>query len=102
MHVLASFDWAIIWHSQGALWHGFVNTIKAGLLGIVLAYLVGLVLGGVRAHRIPVLNGLAVSYVEWIRNTPILVQILFLYYGLTVLGYHLESFTVAWLAITIW
>ena len=72
----------------GPVWDGFKHTIKAGALGFVLAYVVGLVLGAVRAHRIPVLNQLAVTYVEIIRNTPILVQIIFLYYGLPVLGVH--------------
>jgi len=56
----------------------------------------------VRAQRIPGLNQLAATYVEVIRNTPILVQIFFLFYGLPVLGIHLEAFTVAWLSITIW
>ena len=102
MHILASFEWSVIWDNRGPLWDGFKNTIKAGVVGIVLAYLVGLVLGAVRAHRIPVLNQLAATYVEVIRNTPILVQIFFLYYGLPVLGIHLETFTVAWLSITIW
>ena len=100
--VLAAFEWSVIWDNRGPLWDGFKNTMKAGVLGIVLAYLVGLVLGAVRAHRIPVLNQLAAIYVEVIRNTPILVQIFFIYYGLPVLGIHLETFTVAWLSITIW
>jgi His/Glu/Gln/Arg/opine family amino acid ABC transporter permease subunit len=102
MRVLASFELSFIWDSRGALWEGFKNTIKAGVVGIVLAYGIGLVLGAVRAHRIPLLNQLAATYVEIIRNTPILVQIFFLYYGLPVLGIHLETFTVAWLSITIW
>jgi polar amino acid transport system permease protein len=102
MHVLASFEWSVIWDNRGPLWDGFKHTMKAGAVGIVLAYLVGLVLGAVRAHRIPVLNQLTATYVEVIRNTPILVQIIFLYYGLPVLGIHLETFTVAWLSITIW
>ena len=92
----------MIWDNRAPLWDGFKHTMKAGILGIVLAYLVGLVLGAVRAHRIPLLNQLAATYVEVIRNTPILVQIIFLYYGLPVLGIHLETFTVAWLSITIW
>jgi len=102
VHILASFEWSVIWDNRSPLWDGFKHTIKAGALGFVLAYVVGLVLGAVRAHRIPVLNQLAVTYVEIIRNTPILVQIIFLYYGLPVLGVHLETFTVAWLSITIW
>jgi polar amino acid transport system permease protein len=102
MRVLASFEWSVIWDNRGPLWDGFKNTIKAGAVGILLAYVIGLVLGAVRAHRIPVLNQLAATYVEIIRNTPILVQIFFIYFGLPVLGFHLETFTVAWLAITIW
>jgi His/Glu/Gln/Arg/opine family amino acid ABC transporter permease subunit len=102
VHILASFDWSVIWDYRGELWHGFTHTIKAGAVGIVLAYVVGLVLGAVRAHRIPLLSQLAATYVELIRNTPILVQIFFLYYGLPVLGIHLQTFTVAWLSITVW
>jgi polar amino acid transport system permease protein len=102
VHLLASFEWSVIWDNRQFFWDGFKHTIKAGVLGIVLAYVVGLALGAVRAHRIPVFNQLAVTYVELIRNTPILVQIIFLYYGLPVLGVHLETFTVAWLSITIW
>jgi polar amino acid transport system permease protein len=102
MHILASFDWSIIWDSRGPLWDGAKHTLKASVVGVVLAYAVGVVLGAARAHRIPLLNQLAVAYVEVIRNTPILVQIFFLYYGLPVLGIHLEIFTVAWLSITIW
>ena len=102
VHILASFEWSFIWDTRGAFWDGFKNTMKAGVVGILLAYVVGLVLGAVRAHRIPGLNQLAASYVELIRNTPILVQIFFLFYGLPVLGVHLEAFTVAWLSITIW
>src|SRR5436190_15160837 len=100
MNVLASFEWSIIWDSRGPLFDGFKNTMKAGVVGILLAYVVGLVLGAVRAHRIPVLNQVAAVYVELIRNTPILVQIFFLYYGLPVLGFHLETLTVAWLSFT--
>jgi His/Glu/Gln/Arg/opine family amino acid ABC transporter permease subunit len=102
VHILASFEWSVIWDNRGLFWDGFKGTIKAGVLGIVLAYLVGLVFGAVRAHRVPVFNQLAVIYVEVIRNTPILVQIFFLNYGLPVLGIQLERFTVAWLSITIW
>jgi His/Glu/Gln/Arg/opine family amino acid ABC transporter permease subunit len=102
MRVLASFEWSVIWDNRGPLFDGFKNTMKASLVGIVLAYLIGLALGAVRAHRIPVLNQLAATYVEIIRNTPILVQIFFLFYGLPVLGIYLGIFTVAWLSITIW
>jgi polar amino acid transport system permease protein len=44
----------------------------------------------------------AAVYVELIRNTPILVQIFFLFYGLPQLGIVLSPFTAAWLAVLLW
>ena len=102
VRLLASFDWSFIWDNRDQLWEGFKNTIKAAAIGVAGSFLIGLVLGAVRAHRIPVLNQIAWAYVEVIRNTPILVQIFLLYYGTPELGIHLETFTVAWLSITIW
>jgi His/Glu/Gln/Arg/opine family amino acid ABC transporter permease subunit len=100
--VFAAIDWSFIWENRAALWDAFKLTMKAAAVGVAGSFVVGLVLGAVRAHRIPVLSQLIWAYVEVIRNTPILVQILFLYYGLPTLGYRLDTFTVAWLAITIW
>jgi polar amino acid transport system permease protein len=102
MRILASFEWSVIWDNRDQLWEGFQNTMKAAAIGIAGSFTIGLVLGAVRAHRIPVLNQIAGIYVEVIRNTPILVQIFLLYYGLPQLGYRVDTFTVAWLSITIW
>jgi polar amino acid transport system permease protein len=102
MRMLAAYDWTFIWDYRHEFWDGLQNTMKAGVLGIVLAYVIGLILGAVRAYRIPVLSQLAAIYVEVIRNTPILVQIFFLYYATPEVGIHLEPFTVAALSITIW
>jgi His/Glu/Gln/Arg/opine family amino acid ABC transporter permease subunit len=101
--VVAAFDWSFIWENRAELWTGFKNTMKAGAIGIAGAFLIGLVLGAARAHRVPVISQLAGIYVELIRNTPILVQIFFLYYGiLPALGYRGDPFLAAWLSITIW
>jgi His/Glu/Gln/Arg/opine family amino acid ABC transporter permease subunit len=117
VRILASFEWSFIWDNRDQLWEGFKNTMKAAAIGIAGSFLIGLVLGAIRAHRLPVLNQLAWAYVEAIRNTPILVQIFFLYYGLPQVpgeifgksipgvgtdGIQLETFTVAWLSIMIW
>jgi polar amino acid transport system permease protein len=117
MDLAVAFDWQFIWDNRDAIWGGFKLTMKAAAVGVVVASIIGLVLGAARAHRIPVISQLAAVYVEVIRNTPILVQIFFLYYGLPNVpgeilgvtipgvgdnGILLEPFTVAWLAITIW
>ena len=112
MDVLAALDLQFIWDNRDAIWGGFKLTMKAAAVGILGASIIGLVLGAARAHRIPVISQLAAVYVEVIRNTPILVQIFVLYYGLPNVpdegpgvganGIRLEAFTVAWLAIAIW
>ena len=81
---------------------GLVNTLKIAALGILGAFVIGVVLGAARAHRVPVISPLTVGYVELIRNTPILVQIFMIFYALPQFGIVLDQFTVAWLAVTIW
>jgi len=97
-----AFEWAFIWENREALLEGLENTLKVAAIGVAGAFVVGLVLGAARAHRVPVVSQLAAVYVEVIRNTPILVQIFMLFYGLPRLGIRLEGFTVAWLSIMIW
>ena len=61
-------------------------TVRLGLLGIVIAILVGLVCAAVQYWRIPVLRTLVAIYIELSRNTPLLIQLFFIYYGLPKLG----------------
>src|SRR5919202_886165 len=116
MRTLASFEWSVIWDYRAELLRGLWRTIQVSIIGIVVATAIGIVLGAIRAHRIPVLSQLAGAYVELIRNTPILVQIVFLFYALpTIHAIHLLFFDVhlgnalrlspyatAWLAVALW
>ena len=89
-------DWA------GPVAHYMAHQGVKETLGIAGALAIGVALGAARAGRVPVVSQLAAVYVEVIRNTPILVQIFFLFYGLPRFDIRFESFTVAWLAVTIW
>jgi His/Glu/Gln/Arg/opine family amino acid ABC transporter permease subunit len=79
-----------------------LNTLKVSAFAIAGALVIGAVLGAARAHRIPVVSQFTAVYVEVIRNTPILVQIFFIFYGLPQLGLTLDAFTVAWVAVMVW
>ena len=57
-------------------------TLTIGALGIVLATVVGILCSAVEYYRIPVLRHIVSVYVELSRNTPLLVQLFFLYFGL--------------------
>jgi His/Glu/Gln/Arg/opine family amino acid ABC transporter permease subunit len=102
VEILAAFDTAFIWDNREQLWDGFKNMMKAAVIGVAGSFLIGLLMGAARAHRIPVVSQIGWAYVELIRNTPILVQIFLLCYGLPELGYIVEPFTIAWLSIMIW
>ena len=97
-----SFDWSFLSENWRALLGGLVRTLEVSGIAIAGAFAIGLILGAVRAHRIPVVSQLAAVYVEVIRNTPILVQIFMIFYGLPQYGILLDQFTVAWLSVMVW
>lgn len=72
-----------------------ILTVRVAAKGIVLAFIVGALVAGVRFFRIPVLRQIARAYIELSRNTPLLVQLFFLYFGLPKLGVVLQSETCA-------
>jgi His/Glu/Gln/Arg/opine family amino acid ABC transporter permease subunit len=94
--------WDFVEENADELAEGLRNTLKVSAIAVAGAFVVGLVLGAARAHRIPVASQVAAVYVEIIRNTPILVQIFMLYYALPQVGIRLDAFTVAWVSVTIW
>ncbi len=102
MTLLASIDWSFIWAHRFDFLHGLVKTLEVAGIGIAGAFAIGLLLGASRAYRIPVVSQAAAVYVEAIRNTPFLVQIFFIYFGLPQFHVILTPFTAAWVAVTIW
>lgn len=58
---------------------GVVNTVRVALVGIVLATVLGLIIGVARLSPNWLVRRIAQLYVEVIRNTPVLVQIIFWY-----------------------
>ena len=69
----------------------FLLTIKIGWIGIGLSLLLGVVDAFILYFRIPILSGIVKGYVELFRNTPLLVQLFFLYYGLPAIGIRISA-----------
>ena len=57
-------------------------TVEVSALGILLAIAIGLLCASVRYARVPAVGRLAGGYVQLARNTPLLVLLFFIYYGL--------------------
>ena len=57
---------------------GLINTVLIAVLGVIAATLLGFVAGIMRLSRNVIISGLATIYIEVVRNTPLLLQILLL------------------------
>ncbi len=61
-------------------------TVRLGVFGIILATIVGLVCTIIQYYKIPILHYIVTAYIEVSRNTPLLIQLFFIYYGLPKIG----------------
>ena len=66
-------------------------TLRLGLAGIALAIVIGLVCALVQYYKVPVLRRVVGFYIQLSRNTPLLVQLFFLYYGLPKIGIRTDA-----------
>ncbi len=67
------------WYALGV---GVLNTVKVAVLGILLATVLGTFTGLARLSNNRLVSGLSQAYIEVIRNTPLLVQLFFIYFGI--------------------
>ncbi len=65
-------------------------TLKIGWQGVALAFLTGLLCAVVLQLKIPVLRRIVRIYIELFRNTPLLVQLFFLYFALPKIGLRIS------------
>lgn len=70
-------------------------TVRIAFWGILLALVVGIFCAVLRYYRVPVVHRIVAVYIELSRNTPLLVQLFFLYFGLPKLGIIWEADTCA-------
>ena len=75
-------------------------TIRLGVIGILLALMVGFICAMIQYFKIPVLRQIVAVYKELSRNTPLLVQLFFLYFGLPKIGIKISSETCAIIGLT--
>lgn len=66
-------------------------TLRLGFAGIILSVITGLLCALARFWKIPVLKNIVRVYTELSRNTPLLIQLFFLYFALPKLGVKLSS-----------
>lgn len=79
-------DWSFIEKYYPLYIKAAVLTVKTGAAGIVLSAAVGMLCAFSRYYRIPLLNRITLIYTELSRNTPLIVQLFFLFFGLPKAG----------------
>ena len=65
-------------------------TLKVGWQGVFLAFLIGVLCSAAAYLKIPLLRRLIAAYIELFRNTPLLVQLFFLYFALPKIGIRIS------------
>ncbi|MBA3278942.1 MAG: ectoine/hydroxyectoine ABC transporter permease subunit EhuD [Geodermatophilaceae bacterium] len=85
-------DWDYARDILPDLLRGLVVTVQATLVGSVVAMILGLVLALLRRSGLAVVRVVTGAFVEFIRSTPLLVQLYFLFFVLPSLGITLSGF----------
>lgn len=86
------FDFGLIVQSVPFLLKGAVYTVQVSVLAIVFGLVLGWMLGLIAVAGPRWLRAVAWAYVQFIRGTPLLVQIFLIYFGLPALGINVPAY----------
>lgn len=76
-----------------------VLTLKLAFWGILLSIIIGFIIAWAKLFKIGFLKSVFDAYIELSRNTPLLIQLFFLYYGLPKIGITMSGFLCATLGL---
>ncbi len=96
-----SLDFGWLRDAAGAIAHGAAMTLFLIACTTVLGIVISILFAAARRSRYGILRKAVAVYVEVIRNTPFLVQLFFIYFGLPSIGIRLDPVVAAILAMTL-
>jgi polar amino acid transport system permease protein len=96
-----TFDFTPVFASWPTLLEGVIGTLRMSSLSMVFGLSLGIVFMLMRLSNEKVLRIIAIGYIELIRNTPILVQVFFVFFGMPAIGIRLSGEQAAILAMTL-
>lgn len=95
------FDWGAPIRNLDLLMQGLAVTLQVTTLSFVFAFALGLVGALARRSRVWPLRFVATVYVEAIRNTPVLLQIFVIFFGLPSVGIRFDAVTAGIIALSV-
>lgn len=81
---------------------GFLRTIEVAALALILALVLGIIFGVISTSNNKIMRGIARIYVEFFQNTPLVIQVFFMYNGLAIAGLRLSVFMIGVLGVGIY
>ena len=96
-----TFQFRDVFAQRDAVVDGLVLTLELSAGVIALGFAIGVMVAAVLVYGKPWARRIAAGYVEVIRNTPLLVQLFLIFFGLPSLGLKLDVITASVLALTI-
>jgi putative glutamine transport system permease protein len=94
--------WNKIWLYRGTFLLGLSNTLKTALIALIIALVLGIIFGLMATSNKKILKTISRVYVEIIQNTPVLLQMCFLYYALAFSGHSPGIIVTGFLALGIY
>jgi His/Glu/Gln/Arg/opine family amino acid ABC transporter permease subunit len=76
-------------------------TVQLTILSILIGMVAGLFLALARLSKSPIISAPAISYIEFVRGTPLLAQIFMIYFGLGSIGLNIPDFTSGLVALSL-
>lgn len=96
-----SFDFAPVFAAWPMFLEGAIQTLRMSAISMVAGLALGIVFMLMRMSKLAAVRMIAVGYIELIRNTPFLVQVFFIYFGMPTLGIKLDGEEAAILAMSL-
>jgi polar amino acid transport system permease protein len=97
------FRWDTVWNNLGFLLSGLEMTLLLSAVTLVLAMIGGLLIASLDMSRWRALRIVGVSFGELVRNTPILVQLLWVYYVLPIVfGVGIDAITALIIGLSVY
>ncbi|MGP1387280.1 MAG: amino acid ABC transporter permease [Thainema sp.] len=97
---MLNLEWDIIRLALPLLAQGLINTVEIVAVAIVLGTVFGFLLGLIAVSQDNVLRWLVAAYVDFVRGTPLLIQIFLVYFALPALGVSINEYWAGVLALS--
>jgi amine acid ABC transporter, permease protein, 3-TM region, His/Glu/Gln/Arg/opine family len=98
----AIFKWEAVFKDFSIFFEGFITTLEVAILGLVLALVLGTIFGILSSSKIKVFKIISRIYVEIIQNTPLVIQVFFLFNGLPYVKIVLPVFLIGVLGVGVY